>query len=405
MARAMKPPFATLVVAALLLVTGVSWANAQPPPSFPFGPISGTGEGQWLGGDVGAMTPLDAQLSFWGFADTYVGEPGATRRNRDRFVGNSISIFNRADSTSQYFCRGTPDRPRAFFEDWAPAELRTRLACAKPFVSGGKLFVILNRVQVHNNSLGFMPVSTVIARVNNLSQPPPNWQVDYLDLCEVGYPTLGAEAFASGPDLIVYGVTGGDPRASNTRTAVISIKLDVLATAAPRSKLAPHVVYLSADSTWKPGFPGNPDFKADLHPDYWDVDIPSTSGFSVRYHKDLGAWQAVYVDNKAEDKWVTKVFVKLSKKGPFGPWDAPRKIFDFPERIASHPLYRRDGWCYAVGEKAEFASDPRTRIKFTYCNTRDDLGALETDLDYYRVKPVEVANPFASSLDTGAGRP
>ncbi len=72
-------------------------------PSFPTpGPAQGVGPGggpaNWLGGDASFSCPLDAERSYWSFADVYIAAPGVSDRRESAnhlqgiSTGNSIAI-------------------------------------------------------------------------------------------------------------------------------------------------------------------------------------------------------------------------------------------------------------------------------------------------------------------------
>ena len=395
-------------------------ADAALRPSFPWGPGLGIGggPGTWLGGDGGRGCSIGPGRYFFAFSDTYLGPPGGTTRRpfgQGGGVGNSISIYDVDADRNAYYWRGTPDAPRPFFEDYPGAPPGQRFWCGRSFTVGPKLFVMLSRIhperdpKTRRNANRYR--ETLIARVANPTDPPDRWAIDYLDLGLTGFPIYGAngEALVSGADLYLFGVTSPDPMA--TETAAIRLPVASLLAAPQGSSLGAQVTYLDRFYKWSPGFAGDPMDQGDglglnaaLHYDYWRVGIRTPLGFTIRWNGRINRWQAVTVDSRAEwqEHWQPSgnpnprsVICMTSRRGPFGPWSAPRKIFQFPDFVAAGPRPPGGLHCYAVAECPDFASGPDV-IRFTYSSsTSGPSGAARPDSpEFYGVRVAEVPNPF-----------
>lgn len=389
-------------------------------PSFPWGPGLGIGggPGAWLGGDGGRGCSIGPGRYFFAFSDTYLGPPGGTTRRpfgQGGGVGNTISIYDVDGDRNAYYWRGPADAPRPFFEDAPGSPAGQRFWCGRSFTVGPKLFVMLTRVRPgrdpRTGSNRTRYLDTLIARVADPTADPARWAIDYLDLGISGFPIYGAngEALVSGADLVLFGVTSPDPMA--TETAAIKLPAASLLMAPSGASLAAEVTYLDRFYRWSAGFAGDPMDQGDggglnaaLHYDYWRVGIRTPLGFTIRWNGRISRWQAVTVDSRAE--WQEhyqpsgnpnprSVIAMVSRRGPFGPWSAPRKIFNFPDFVAAGPRPPGGLHCYAVAECPDFAAGPDV-IRFTYSSSQSGpSGAAAPERpEFYGVRVAEVPNPF-----------
>ncbi len=366
MRSSIRRAFGPLLV---LLVAAVPGASAQIRypgylPSFPTpAPASGVGKGgqpgNWLGGDASFMCPLDAERSYWSFADIAIAAPGVRERRLAAnhviglSIGNSIAIATCRDGkfVAQHYYRGTPERPLPYFLDFNNLENHpkgTRLWLRKALMIDKHMYIFAMQT---DDSGGIY--NTLILRVANPLDPPPAWRYDYLSLGVFPAPkpgqggkitpapvNFGNEAFVDpeGKYLFVYGMHCDHRSAydffSKFRITALRIPLEAIKAAPAGADLAPVAQSMTRKfGVWKDGL-HDPD-------DYHDVGIPAFNGFSARRNATLGAWQVVFSHDtafaeycsgsrKVDDPLVNSVFV-MTGPSPWGPWSRPAAIAQYPE--------------------------------------------------------------------------
>lgn len=386
---------------ALILVVGGSDLFAQyggTLPVFPTGVTTNGGaasvvygtnlsQAQWLGGDGGTAFPLDSVSAFWAFSDTFIGLPNQNFVNPNVRVGNTIAIASSLNGVFKptYIFRGTATNPLPFFMDPlnpnpnpTPGAPGYRFWTLKPFTDTYNpthtLYVFLHRIQ-DNPDLSFKIYDTLIARVTNPTAGPTNWKIDLLSLTQSNGAPLSAfygdDAFIFGGYVFAYGQYA--PPNGSFRTVAIRIPMTTLSGAPTgNSYIGNAVEYYSQTGNWvatNAGLVGT---------DAYDVGIPSTSGFSARFHQPLNKWQVVYIrSNPGFNPPLGTAVMAMTSGSPFGPWGTPVAIWNIPYPYATH--------VYSASEKYEYATNPNNRILFTI-----------SGYGSYDVQAVEVANPFYS---------
>ncbi len=338
-------------------------------PRFPNpAPASGVGPGggpaNWLGGDASFSCPLDAERSYWSFADIGIAAQGVRERREAAnstqgiSIGNSIAIATCRDGkfVAQHYYRGSAQHPLPFFLDLnnqANDPTGTRLWLRKAIMIDRQLYIFAMQT---NDTGGIF--NTQIIRVLNPLESPQQWRYEYLNLGIFPAPrpgqaekitpapvNFGNEAFLDpeGKYLFVYGMHCDHRSARDFFTkfkiTALRIPLDDLRNAPAGSDLGP----ICQSMTRQPGV-----WKNTLHDpnDFHDVGIPAYNGFSTRYNATLKAWQAVFCHDgilaeyftgsrKFDDPLVNSVFV-MTSASPWGPWTRPVPVSRYPEMDAAH---------------------------------------------------------------------
>ena len=377
----------------------------------------------WLGGDSPIGASLGPDLSFWAFGDTFIGDPAAPSRRLDRVVANTIAIGQTQSGTfvPRYFYRGTFDARQAFFPDPDPSHKYWPKAV---LVLRGKLYVFLSLIYVNLNKgaddpLGVLDTGCVVARVNNPTEMPTRWSVDYITLHVERRPSQArlkpvVEVIPAdgGRSLIVYGFFNDEPSNTN-RSVVLLVASDALENAPTGTDVDPsRVQYLSAgpgnaNPTWKPGFgrwetgPG----------DYFDTRIDSVSGFTVRWNSILAKWQVVGADSQfaAASPWprgnpfhpkpTARIFLHPTPFGPFAgtPESITQEFFTFPE-LRNPP--DESIYCYCAHQwqdptEPTLSSDANLLLTYTYSSR--DFNRLLADPATYQNKSVFLQNPYSGA--------
>ena len=256
----------------------------------------------------------------------------------------------------------------------------------KTFFHKNKLFIFVNRYTYNG-----LPLGTSLARINNAVSvtggptDPKIWRIDYIKLSTISRqdplfaPNLGAEAVeVNNQDLLIYGVVGGQP---GGRTFLVKLPLDILTTTPDGTDISAQTRYLSEADRWETSsVPGQPIGRGDKP---FDPKIPGGGGFTVRQVARTKLWQNVFVDFANDPQHVSVQYAET----PLGPFKDRQRVFRFPELDkANTPLDINklvngfnvgiySPWldqsstvkCYMAYEIPAFATDPDTKIAFTYC--------------------------------------
>lgn len=366
-------------------------------PAFPAGsPLYGRDGvlSNWLGGDGGFECALDGTRSFWTLGDSYHHHAGLMARRMGTAVPNTIGIGTCAGGqwSINFYHGGTGGVVRAFFDDPANAPGHTRFAAQKPVLYKNRLYVLLARIA--SAGVRFVPVGSVLARVNNPFDPPARWRTDYLTMTtagrDAGVAAFGSEALISGPDLILFGNLPG-------KIVACKVPLGALEATPPGGNLfsTGPVSYLGSDRAWHPGYQGPKEGGLD----WWDCKIPTTAGFSVRYNPALKRCQVVYTDTRRGGGFPADITIGTGPDA-FGPWDPQKTLGLFPEMAPGSPVLNPDNACYAVHELSDFEADPNSQIRVAYTNgsrsaMRGDFRRQLVDPSTYTIGVAGFANPFA----------
>ncbi len=407
----MKPSSRRIMTALafVLLATALSSqrASAQSQiPNFPLGVAfsspSSSNNMWWLGGDAPYGMYLPGQGSFWGFSDTFLNQNGG--RQGASVVGNTIAIGQilNGNFTPTYFYGGSATKPTGFFPE--PA-VGTRFWIQKALYINNKLFVFLSVRYVPPGSTDTNGIYSgeFIARVNNPTAVPWNWQVDYLTLIFTNQAGLqctlqpGVEAIPTtdGNNVVVYGYFVSSDGSSN-KSVIITVTVDALMNTAANTAInANQVQYFANDGgvlSWKPGFGGLADTGGT--DDYADTYLRSVSGMSIRYNSTLGMWQVVGINGISTQTSTPAnsacVWYSTSAAGPFV---RNNLVTNFPQapgpNVPDPSLY-----CYTVREWLTDPSQPNdSEILFTYTYSSTNFNEILTNGSLYQEYSQTVANP------------
>jgi hypothetical protein len=277
--------------------------------------------------------------------------------------------------------------------------------------------------------------------VLNPLDPPPRWEVGYLELGQNEGKQVpayfGADAFyVESPDpkqnyLYAYGVYCSDwGRFFNTFQVLgIRIPLDKLKAATDGTDLGPFTEVMAKKyGTWR-SWPVVPDdfYEIGSRPNF------APQSFSTRYNRTLGSWQVTFARDQdieagkygSNDPKGRTVFVAKGA-GPFGPWEKPVAAFTFPEAALPTPtpgvqppergqrppdpheipdrppggiFYGKLFSYFALEVPALEANDQTLAISYSTDSTRDDVDRF-WNLGVYTVRVArEIPNPLLKKHD------
>jgi hypothetical protein len=315
----------------------------------------------WYGGDGAYSILLDDGRTLWLFGDTFASD-GEDRKNRvdmDLVLGTTLAIStcsNEGRFNIRYFLKKKEGRFISSFGDtqWMWPQ--------DPFTVHDRLYiplVVIEPAPEREGQFKFRMTGQKIAMIRNYhGKDPHRWSVEYLDWSAAipsGVAALAATSVVSGREVYFYPFCV--PSASTPGVLgniLVRIPTDRL------NDPAGAMEYYAKDDTWRKGLdPGKAKIVLDA----------GVSELSVRYHRSLKRWIAVYLSpqNKG-DRLLYRSAEKLE-----GPWSEPKVLIAIiPEVNPTDPKYHKNNFCYAGKEHIQFAAEG-TLVTTYVCNSLDDM--------------------------------
>jgi len=160
----------------------------------------------WRGADGGATVKLKSGKILWLFSDTFIDQDGTGKRSNSKtMIRNSIAIQDSGSLKSKltYYFKGSKQDPKAFFE----------LPGNKWFWTGhgillkDKLVIFLIEETSRNTGMGFEAIGWYAAIIDNPSDNPNNWIINYFKGSETFGVIIGSSALIESENYIyAFGV-------------------------------------------------------------------------------------------------------------------------------------------------------------------------------------------------------
>lgn len=399
-------------------------------PNFPLGVAIPDGSGQnglfWLGGDSPFGTYIAPEVSFWAFGDTFLSSPGVNSRQLSSVVANTIAIGLIVDGkfTPKYFYKGSAANKQAFFPNPDGSHKFWPKASA---MIGGKLFVFLTLELVNltvplGDSGGAIETGVLVARVDNPTDIPTIWRVDYLTMhiedpgrqanLKLGIEVLPSHGAVDG--LVVYGFFNNAATRTNKSIVLLVSNRTLLTTPGGYAIDPGQFQYLAADPGnvnphWKPGkgpYSGGPD-------DYLDTEIDSVSGYTVRWNAMLGRWQVVGANSQyaalypypAGSAYTPLPFARIfTHPSPFGPFiRSPQASNCYFYKFSDLDSPDRTLVCYTARQWQDpldpaYNTDAHLLLTYTYSSMV--VQDQERNPNLYQTHQVLLPNPYTGPPGT-----
>lgn len=352
---------------------GGSGSAARCLPSFP-------DKDGWYGGDGAYSIQLDDKRTLWLFGDTFVACESyrQERVGMDVVLGTTMGISTCSEKGFQidYYLRQEGARYVSSFDsgEW--------LWPQDPFIVNGVMYIPLLMVCPTPEKTDVFPFEICghrFVRIRDFSASDPrDWTYDTIDLS--AWIPEGISAFAT--TSVVY----GDYVYFYPLYARENVMGNILARI-PAGKIETpvgEIEYFCRDGTWT----------KDLSPDKVNVVLGDmVSELSVRYHRAVGKWVAIYLSTRNKgNKMVYQTADRLE-----GPWSPPKVLMEPIEEVDSQSaLYDPNTFCYAGKEHVEFAADRHLVVTYV-CNSFEDAqkpdSFIRKNLFLYRPVVKEVVLP------------
>lgn len=137
----------------------------------------------WRGADGGATVLLPNNKILWLFSDTFIDQDGTGRRsNSEHMVHNSRGIQNSDTISSdlEFYWKGSKEEPEDFFQLPGPNWFWTGHGISIE----DKLLVFLSEETDFTSEMGFKAVGWHVAIIDNPTDNPNTWNINYVKGCE-----------------------------------------------------------------------------------------------------------------------------------------------------------------------------------------------------------------------------
>lgn len=132
----------------------------------------------WRGADGAATVDLGDNRILWLFSDTFVDVEGTGKRSNSTMIRNSIGIQNGTDiekATIKFYHKGSRNNPEDFFK--IPGD--TWFWIGHGMLVKDQLIIFLFEEENTGEGLGFQAVGWYMVIIDNPSEDPLNWDIEY----------------------------------------------------------------------------------------------------------------------------------------------------------------------------------------------------------------------------------
>jgi len=160
----------------------------------------------WRGADGAATIQLNSGKILWLFSDTFIDQDGSgTRSNSKKLIRNSIAIqdSNALQSKLTFYYKGSKQNPDDFFK--VPGE--NWFWTGHGILIKDKLVIFLLEETSSDVGLGFESIGWTVAIIDNPSDNPNNWIINYFKGPETFGVIVGSSALLEDENYIyAFGV-------------------------------------------------------------------------------------------------------------------------------------------------------------------------------------------------------
>lgn len=344
--------FRPLTALAVLLLFNLCELQAADSPALSFQPAQPApeldalfqGRAPWIGGDGDYSVRVGAAEIVWLFSDTFVGEVRDGKRIDTKMVNNTAALQhgNGPDAKIEFFKGKSNDgKPAALFTPdsksgwfWPQAAI---------MAGGNRLCVFFAQIEKTpgTGAFAFKQIDQRLGVIANPLDPPNDWRVHelplpYTELTDTRSRVFGSSILRDGEFLYIYGIDEPKPRTARGKHMILArVKFDDI-----ENVSAWHFFH---DGIWQEDFKASTPLADNL-----------ANEFSVSYLPGAKRFVAIYT----EDGISPKILLR-DAPAPWGPWSAPRTIFECPE-----VKWDKRVFCYAAKAHPLLAGDDELVISY-----------------------------------------
>lgn len=326
----------------------------------------------WFGGDGDVSVPINPTTTLFIFSDTWVGNKNQQSRMEPgmRMVSNSVAVetcLPNGETDVKYFWNNKySENPEPIFKTytkryvyWVPGA----------FLVNDNLYVLLEKVgpklgSSPNELFNFTLLGYTLAKINNPSDTPDKWNIEYIPLPDFVNPEMALGPHVKLNNYIYFFVSRYDKA-----QVLVRKQLDFIGN--PEKPFE----YYALDKTWKTGLDTN-----DMY--------PIINGFrstTVNYHPEMKQWVMIidiaFMDNKIKMR---------TAKELTGPWSDEIVIYEIPEVTPGNPSYTGGNFCYLPRECIQNYDSINHEMIITYDINNPDFSEINANPKIYTPKVITI---------------
>lgn len=310
----------------------------------------------WRGADGAATIDIGNGRLLWLFSDTFIDTKGSGKRSNSTMINNSIAIqegYEMDEANMTFYYKGTSKKPKSFFELPGDSWFWT----GHGIMAKNKLLIFLFEEERTNVGLGFKSVGWYLVIIDNPSDNPLKWNIEYIKGPGPTDVIIGSSAVLKDKHYIY---AYGEKESANHDVYLSRFEIDQL--------LEGNLTEASwwVNNQWVTGLDKGP-----MHTPLFE----GQTEFSVHYQPDL----AKYIQIQTYGFGHASIGYRLADQ-PEGPWSEP-VIFFKPD------LYDQQEFVYSANSHPELNTDG---ILITYNINNFDFGKLINNEDIYFPKLISV---------------
>ncbi len=335
---------------------------------FPEFPLTGG----WFGGDGDVSVPINSTSTLFIFSDSWVGNKNQQSRMEPgmRMVSNSVAVqtcLPNGETDVKYFWNNKfSDNPEPIFRTYTK---RYIFWVPNAFMINDNLYVLLEKVGPKfgaspNDIFNFSLLGYTLAKINNPTDVPDKWNIEYIPLPEFKNPMMSIGPHVKLDNYIYFFINRYDKA-----QVLVRKQIDFI------DNTDKPYEYYALNKTWKQGL------------DTTDMDT-IVNGFrstTVNYHSEMKQWVMI-CDIKFRDN---KIKMRTSPELT-GPWSDEIDIYEIPEVTPGTSSYSESNFCYLPRECIQNYDSLRRVMLITYDINNPNFSEIIANPNIYTPKVITV---------------
>jgi hypothetical protein len=326
----------------------------------------------WLGGDGDVSVSINATTTLFIFSDSYVGNKNQQSRKEAgmKMVSNSVAVetcLPDGGTDIKYFWNNMySENPEPIFKTYTN---RYIYWVNDAFMIHDNLYVLLEKIGSRlgassDDIFAFSLLGFTLARINNYSDAPDEWKIEYIPLPDFGNPFMGIRCHVLLDDYIYFFVSRYDKA-----QVLVRKQLDFFDN--PDQPFE----YYAFNRTWKKG----------LNINDMDTIVHGFRSNTVNYHPEMKQWVMIcdikFMDNKIKMRTAPELI---------GPWSDEIAIYEIPEVTPGNSSYSNSNFCYCARECLQNYDSEKHVMLITYDINNSNFSEINANPKIYTPKIIKI---------------
>lgn len=337
-------------------------------PCIPEFPLTGG----WFGGDGDVSVPINSTTTLFIFSDSWVGNKNQQSRMEPgmKMVSNSVAVqtcLPNGETDVKYFWNNKYSvNPQPIFKThtkryifWVP----------DAFMIHDNLYVLLEKVgpklsATPNEIFNFSLLGYTLAKINNPTDTPDKWKIEYIPLPNFKNPMMAIGPHAKLDNYIYFFINRYDKAQVLIRKQLDSI-----------DNTEKPFEYYALNKTWKEG----------LNTNDMDTIVNGIRSTTVNYHPEMRQWVMIcdikFMDNKIKMRTAPNLT---------GPWSDEIDIYEIPEVTPGNSSYIESNFCYLPRECIQNYDSKKHVMLITYDINNPNFSEINANPRIYTPKVITI---------------